>query len=151
MKIGKVFDKLAAKKSVEAIRFYDEAGNEVTDKPARCVVYLNKGFESEGASNMTCKSAHEARLFIDAAKPAGTVPVPATQERAPAPVVEEQPVVEQVEEEEEEIEADNDNSILVSTDWVRERTMGMMELPDTEQVRVSPRTMAALALMKIAA
>ena len=49
MKIGKVFDKLAAKKNVAQITFGDNA----------CTVHLTNG------SSLLCKSAHEARLFIE--------------------------------------------------------------------------------------
>lgn len=148
MKIGAVFSKLAARKPVEAIRFYDKAGNEVADNPARCVIYLKPGYVGdEGLTNFTAKTAHAARLFIDSAKESDAAPVEAEE------VVQDfAPVVDEVVEEEVEVPAAaNDNLIIVDTAWVRERTGGMMDLPDTDKVSVTPKTMACLALMKIAA
>ncbi len=68
MKIGKVFDKLAARPAVRDIYFYQKDGTEATTDIARCSVYLQPGYTSDGETQHTCNTAHAARLFIDAAK-----------------------------------------------------------------------------------
>lgn len=82
MKIGKVFEKLAARPAVEAIRFYKVDGTESATAVARCGVFLHSGYQSNGTTDAVVKTAHEARLFIDAAKLGATAP--AVEQPAPA-------------------------------------------------------------------
>jgi hypothetical protein len=121
MKIGKVFEKQAARKPVANIFFYAEDGTESTDNAVRCTVYLKPGYSSNGATFLNTKSAHETRLFIDAVVQgemqtdmiAETV---APVEAAPANAVPVAPT-----------EETEDNTIVVAADWVRARARGLVE------------------------
>lgn len=132
MKVGKVFEKQAARKQVASIVFGDSAA----------VITLAPGYTSNGTANVSVKNAHEARLFIDAAVlgqapvEAATPAVPAARAAAPKTKT---------------VQVANDNLITVDADWVRARTGGYVDLPESGNVRVTPRQMAALALMVIAA
>lgn len=120
MKVGKVFEKQAARKQVASIEFGETAAT----------ITLKMGWSSHGATQTTVRSAHEARLFIDAAvqgEVQSTV-IPAPVARVEAPAVEAP------------APAANDNLILVDVDWVRARARGLVELPKSGKVRLTTRS-----------
>jgi hypothetical protein len=122
MKVGKVFEKLQAHKNVHSIEFGETLAT----------VTLKDG------SKLICKTAHEARLFIEKGEqPAGSlVEVPAPKGLTLEPVIAAAAKC-----------GTEAKTITVDANWVIEHTGGTVRVPEgATQVRVTPRTLAAIAV-----